>query len=172
MKKIIYFAWVAVISFTVQISCSEKKGKDDSSDDEKYIENSLQTGSTPYSAYYENSDVCLGRCSEIRVKTHSSDVVVTIKQDDKVVQHAYIKAGDEYTFSLYNGVYQPFFYSGKGWNPNKVMKNGQMKGGFIAEESFGKDTPQAIQDASLTYELIPQPNGNFSTRISDADEAL
>lgn len=140
---------------------------------DKFISNSLTTGSFPYEEYYgENSSCKEVGCSEIRITTSNSDVIVTIKQDNEVVQHAYIKAGDNYTFSLPNGTYQPFFYYGTGWYPEKEMKGGQMKGGFIADEVFGKDEPQSLNNNVLTYELVLQQNGNFSTKPSNSDEAL
>lgn len=140
---------------------------------EKYINNSLYTGATPYTSYYGGNSSCTDYgCSEIKVRTSNSDVIVTIKRNDQVVRHAYINSGSSYTFSFPNGVYQPFFYYGKGWNPYKPMKGGKIKGGFITKESFGKDTPQSLSNTILTYELILQENGNFSTRPSNPDEAL
>jgi hypothetical protein len=140
---------------------------------EKYINNSLGTGSTPYSRYYGGNSTCNKYgCSEIKVRTSNSDVLVTIKKDDKVVRHAFVSARSSYSFSFPNGTYQAFFYYGKGWNPDKEMKNGEIKGGFISNEDFGKDSPQNLYDSELTYELIMQQNGNFSTRPSSADEAL
>lgn len=151
--------------------------KDDISDSEmensKYINNSLSTGATPYAKYYGSNKKCeYGDCSQIKVVTSNSDVLVTIKEDDKVVRHAYIKANDSYTFSFPNGKYQVFFYYGRGWDPEKSMKNGEMKGGFIANEDFQKDAPQYLYNNILEYQLILQQNGNFNTRSSDASEAL
>lgn len=138
-----------------------------------YISNTLRTGSTPYSKYYGGNSSCSDYgCSEIKVSTSNSDVLVTIKKNDKVVRHAFIQAGDMYTFSFPNGTYQAFFYYGKGWNPEKEMKGGEIKGGFVADESFGKDDPQSLSNNQLVYELILQPNGNFSTRPSNPEEAL
>ncbi len=93
--------------------------KDDISDSEmensKYINNSLSTGATPYAKYYGSNKKCeYGDCSQIKVVTSNSDVLVTIKEDDKVVRHAYIKANDSYTFSFPNGKYQVFLYYGRG----------------------------------------------------------
>lgn len=144
-------------------------------DDNKleHLNNSLETGATPYSKYYGKNSTCGGYgCSQIKVRTSNSDVLVTIKKSDKVVRHAYIQAGDSYTFSFPNGEYQAFFYYGKGWNPEKEMKGGEMKGGFVANENFQKDSPQSLYDNILEYELILQPNGNFSTQFSDSEEAL
>ena len=101
--------------------------------------------------------------------------VVTIKKEDKVVRHAYICAGSSYTFELPNGTYQPFFYYGKGWNTEKEMKRADgtiILGGFVANESFGKDDPQSLNNNILEYQLILQQDGNFSTRPSNSMEAL
>lgn len=144
---------------------------------DKYINNSLSTGSTPYSYCFGRNSSCSDwGCSEIKVKTpYNSDVLVTIKKGEKVVRHAFIKGGGTYTFELPNGTYQPFFYYGKGWNPEKVMKQadcGTLKGGFISNEDFGKDSPQILSNNILEYELILQQGGNFSTRPSNVNEAL
>lgn len=144
---------------------------------EKYINNELRNGSTPYAYCFGGNKFCSDYgCSKIKVRTPSnSDVVVTIKKNGEVYRHAYINAGSQYTFEFPNGTYQPFFYYGKGWNPNKAMKVtdcGTLKGGFIAEEHFGKDSPQSLSNNILEYELILQQNGNFSTRPSNSDEAF
>lgn len=140
---------------------------------DQYISNSLRTGSTPYSKYYGGNSSCNDYgCSQIKVRTSNSDVLVTIKKNDNVVRHAFIQAGDSYTFSFPNGTYQAFFYYGKGWNPEKEMKGGEIKGGFISEEHFGKDDSQNLSNNELVYELILQSNGNFSTRPSNPEEAL
>lgn len=140
---------------------------------DRYINNSLHTGATPYSKYYGRNSTCNEYgCSQIKVSTSNSDVLVTIKKNEKVVRHAYITAYSNYTFSFPDGTYQAFFYYGKGWNPEKEMKGGEMKGGFITDEHFGKDDPQYLSNNVLQYELILQQNGNFSTRPSNSEEAL
>jgi len=140
---------------------------------EKYINNSLHTGATPYARYYGGNSTCNKYgCSQIKVRTSNSDVIVTIKKNDKVVRHAYINSGSSFTFSFPNGTYQTFFYYGRGWNPEKPMKSGEMRGGFISKESFGKDDPQYLSNTILEYELILQENGNFSTRPSNPEEAF
>ncbi len=144
---------------------------------EKYINNSLNTGSTPYSYLYGSYNECSGwECSQIKVKTpNNSDVLVTIKQNGKVIRHAYIKASSSYIFDLPDGTYQTFFYYGKGWNPEKIMKqtpDGTLKGGFVSNEEFGKDSPQKLSNNVLEYELILQTSGNFSTKPSNSNEAF
>ncbi|MCC5937770.1 MAG: hypothetical protein JJU34_10855 [Lunatimonas sp.] len=144
---------------------------------DRYINNSLSSGSAPYAYCFGSNKSCSDwGCSEIKVRaSNNSDVLVTIKKDDVVVRHAYIRAGGNFTFQLPNGTYQPFFYYGKGWNPEKIMKQtkcGTLKGGFIDEEVFGKDGPQILSNDILTYELVLQKSGNFSTKPSNVNEAF
>lgn len=144
---------------------------------EAYKDNSLFNGATPYSGCFGANRSCSDYgCSQIQVFTPSnSDVLVTIKSNGNVVRHAYIVAGSSYTFEMPNGTYQPFFYYGKGWYPDKVISTNsdcQIRGGFVSNEVFGKDDPQTLNNDILTYELILQQNGNFSTRPSNAQEAF
>jgi hypothetical protein len=160
MKKAILL--FALIMFTL-ISFSQSEEMSD-----KYLNNSLPDGSTPYANCYGPNQDCLDMgCSEIRVKTPAnSDVLVIIKSGGKVVRHAYISAGSSYKFEVPDGTYQPFFYYGKGWNPEKPMKSTPeciLLGGFISQESFGKENPQNLTNNILEYELILQQDGNFST---------
>jgi hypothetical protein len=182
MKTLIKISFV--LSLLIFASCESEESKKErlaqleadrieKEINDKYISNSLSTGSVPYAQYYGPNTSCNDNdCSEIRVTTSNSDVIVTIKKDNVVVQHAFIKAGGTYTFTFPNGTYQPFFYYGKGWNPEKEMKGGQMKGGFVANEVFGKDQPQTLNNNVLTYELILKQDGNFSTKPSNPEEAL
>lgn len=149
---------------------SPYQSQQSSVEDDPYYNNSLRTGATPYS----NVGIVASDDSQISVSTSSAsncDVVVIIKSDGEIVRNAYIKAGGSHTFDVPNGTYQVFFYGGKGWNPNKVMPNG-LEGGFVANESYSKDSPVSLDYQSLTYELIPQPNGNFSTQQSNANEVF
>lgn len=134
-----------------------------------YSNISLKTGDVPYKCTNTT-----GSNSTISVKTSStspSDVVVIIKRNGKIARDAYIKAGGTYTFKLPSGTYQVFFYGGTGWNPSKEMPGG-MKGGFVSMESFSKDDPVSLNHNSLQYELILQPNGNFSTKPSAPSEVF
>lgn len=143
----------------------------------KYGNNSLRTGSTPYSYCFGKNNSCNDYgCSQIKVRTPSnSDVLVTIKKNGNVYRHAYIQASSSHTFEIPNGTYQTFFYYGKGWYPEKFMKKttcGDLKGGFLSNEQFGKDDPQYLYNNILEYELILQQNGNFRTRPSSVNEAF
>ncbi len=136
-------------------------------EDSPYLDNRLQTGAVPY----DNYD-CEGQESTISVATSANsdcDVVVIVKQDGYIVRNVYIEAGDSYKIAVPNGTYQVFFYGGKGWNPQKRMDGGYV-GGFVSQESFSKDSSVSLNYQGLSYELIPQPNGNFNTMQSDASE--
>ncbi|MCF0185353.1 MAG: hypothetical protein HUJ98_02560 [Bacteroidaceae bacterium] len=136
-------------------------------EDDPYLDNSLSTGTVPYSCRNLKGDG-----STISVSTSGAsecDVVVIVKSGDTMIRNAYIKAGGSYTFNIPNGYYQVFFYGGKGWNPNKSMPNG-LDGGFVANESYSKDEPVSLEYQGLEYELIPQQNGNFTTLQSSASE--
>lgn len=143
----------------------------------RYINNSLANGATPYSTCFGGNQPCTEwGCSEIKVQgPPNSDVLVTIKSGNRVIRHAYIRAGYSYTFQLPNGKYQPFFYYGKGWNPEMEMPSEScinLKGGFIADTQVGKDDPQPLNNDVLTYSLILQQSGNFSTKPSSENEAF
>jgi len=143
----------------------------------KFITNSLTTGATPYSSCFGRNGLCSDwGCSEIKVNTpRDSDVVVTIKKDGEVFRHAFIRCNSSYTFQIPNGIYQTFFYYGAGWDPEKDMDSqncSDLKGGFISEVTFGKDSPQSLSNTVLSYELILQKDGNFSTQPSNSSEAF
>lgn len=143
-----------------------------------YGSNSLYNGSQPYKSFYgKNHRYSSGEPhSEVRVKAaHDSDVIVIIRYDNQngqVAGHTYVRAGQTATIQLPGGHrYQTFFYYGRGWYPDKPMKNG-VKGGFLEDEIYSKDgSPALLQDNEvLSFELIPVQNGNFSTSQSNEGE--
>lgn len=160
----------AFVSNSLSTGKSPYQSQQTAIENDPYYNNALKTGVAPYA----NSALGTRADSEITVSTSAnsnSDVVVIVKRSGEMVRNAYIKAGGSYSFKLPNGMYQVFFYAGKGWNPNKEMPNGE-KGGFVANESYSKDSPVSLEYQRLTYELIPQQNGNFSTLQSNANEVF
>ena len=149
--------------------------------DESYKTNSLYTGAQPYSYCYGKNPYCsipdgYAECSFIDVQASSnSDVIVIIKKNNKVYSHAYIKAGGYYKFKLGNGMFQTFFYYGKGWNPDKYMKKsicGDITGGFVSNESLDKSDPNYLNHSSISYTLYAVENGNFNAKPSNKNEAF
>jgi hypothetical protein len=148
---------------------------------EYYSDNSLYTGATPYSYCYGGNPYCsppsgYAECSFIDVRSSSnSDVIVIIKKNNRVYSHAYIKAGGYYKFKLGNGNFQSFFYYGKGWNPNKYIKNancGKIIGGFVNNESLDKSEVEYLYNSSMSYTLYSVENGNFRPISSNKNEAF
>ena len=98
-----------------------------------------------------------------------------IKKNNKVYSHAYIKAGGYYKFKLGNGMFQTFFYYGKGWNPDKYMKKsicGDVTGGFVSNESLDKSDPNYLNHSSISYTLYAVKDGNFNAKPSNKNEAF
>lgn len=149
----------------------------DAAIEEQWKYNSLNQGAMPYSYCYGSSNYCGDYgCSKISVKSGSSDVLVTIKDSSgDVYRHAYIRAGRQFIFNVVDGSYQVFFYSGKGWNPNKVItktKCGTLRGGFVSGEDITKDSYIDLYSQIMNYELVLQQSGNLVTKPSSKNEAF
>lgn len=157
----------------------EERFADDFSEIEReaFQTNSLSNGATPYRSCYGSNNSLSGlNGSAIHVVAPmNSDVLVIIKRGNRVVRHAYIASGNSFGFKLDNGTYTPYFYYGVGWNPNKPMSSsecGVVYGGFLSNESVGKDDPHTLHNHALTYTLILQSTGNFAEQPSNLLEAL
>ena len=172
---------LGIVSYNITKTSFNKQAFQNVADDafeEQWKYNSLSTGSMPYASCYGSSNYCSDwSCSKIKVFTGGSgDVLVSIKNSNgNVVRHAYIKGGNSFTFNVPDGSYQVFFYSGTGWNPNKQMPSSScsyLKGGFVSNEDVTKDNYINLYSQIMTYELILQQQGNFSTKPSSKNEAF
>jgi hypothetical protein len=181
MSKTFNSPKLGIISYNITKTSFNKQafqGVADDAFEEQWKYNSLSTGSMPYASCYGSSNYCSDwSCSKIKVLTGGSgDVLVSIKNSNgKVVRHAYIKGGNSFTFNVPDGSYQVFFYSGTGWNPNKQMTPSScsyLKGGFVSNEDVTKDNYINLYSQIMTYELILQQQGNFSTKPSSKNEAF
>lgn len=124
----------------------------------KYINYSLQTGDTPYTPCYGTYLNCSGTgCSKIIVKaSKEKDLVASLKQDDKFIGHAYILRGESFTFEVPDGSYQPFFFMGRGWYPERKIKDnecGNLKGGFLSNVNYISDQPVALRNKVVMYDM-------------------
>jgi|TARA_B110000259_G_C14002955_1_gene396904 hypothetical protein len=169
---------ILILSILVSISCISERNNKKNTKRETVFKRPSQ-GSQLYSDCFGPNAYCNGTgCSQVKVKGPiDSDVLVTIKSKDFnniVFSHAYIRSNKTYTFDLDNGTYQVFFYYGKDWDFKKIIKGSfcDLKGGFSSSEVFGKDSQQYLKNNILTYELILQRNGNFSTKESSSKEAF
>lgn len=150
---------------------------------------SLQTGAQPYAQYYGynrayDPDVPLS-CIQV-TSSVDQDVIVIVKYnnaDGRVAGHVYIKSGQTGAIYVTPGyTYQVFFYYGNGWNPDKEM-NGNVKGGFMSNESVSKDPkPQHFSfnqsydevtwDGGVEYNLNKVRNGNFRTQSCSKNDVF
>ena len=142
---------------------------------EYYSTNSLRTGSTPYKYCYGPNASSSNFRSKIKIKNGNSDVIVTVKINNRVYRHIYIKSFGSFTFDVSNGSYDVYFYYGKGWNPNKFMKDtfcGKLTGGFVSNISISKDMGLYLNNQIMTYTLTSVSNGNFRPKDSSINEAF
>lgn len=168
---------ILILSILVSVSCITER--DNKKTKKETVYNRPWQGSQLYSDCFGPNAYCSGTgCSQVKVKAPTdSDVLVTIKSkdfNDIVFSHAYIRSNKTYTFDLDNGTYQVFFYYGNNWDSRKIIEGTfcDLKGGFSSSEVFGKDVPQYLNNNILTYELILQRNGNFSTKKSNPKEVF
>lgn len=139
----------------------------------KYWDYSLKSGSKPYSYKYGQGE---SGYTMIRVNASpNNDVVLIAKHHDnkRVANHVYVRKNETGDIYLPSGTYMVYFYSGRGWNPHKILANG-LRGGFIHNESWGKDdTPVEITIfAGREYTLKEVINGNFHMDPSSLEEAM
>jgi hypothetical protein len=144
----------------------------DKTDEEtrRYGDNQLHTGAKPYKSHYGEA---LTGGDYMKFKTQQGcDYVVIIKQasDDKYFNHVYIRGGENATLYLPDGTYMVYFYSGKGWNPNK--RKGHLNGGFIYSESTQKDGPVTLSSSYCEYTLYPVVDGNLTLDEADDSEVF
>ena len=155
-------------SISPEESIEEPAYTDAPSEQELYGDNHLKTGSKPYSSYFGKA-----KTGNNYIKFNTSgynDYVIIVKRssDSKYVNHIYIKGGENATLYLPDGHYYIYFYSGKGWNPNKVK--GNLTGGFVSNESEQKDGPVDLFSAWGEYTLYPVQNGNLTLQAASSDE--
>lgn len=133
-----------------------------------YKFNRLETGAKPYKAYYGK-----GKTGQdyLQFKTSGdNDYVVMAKRhgSNKVINHIYIRGGDTETMHLPDGNYDIYFYSGKGWDPEKDM--GSVKGGFVDEAPIEKDENVSLYDQYGEYTLYPVQGGDLVLAPSDKQD--
>lgn len=139
-------------------------------DESQYENYQLATGSKPYSSVYGK-----GRTGENYLDFNTSgnrDYVVIVKRygGSKVINHIYIRGGEHARLYLPDGEFSVYFYSGKGWNPNKPK--GKVTGGFVDYESTQKDEPVSLYDQYCEYTLYPVQNGNLQLAGADDNETF
>jgi len=146
------------------VTTAEPESTEDA--DEKYKNNSLKTGSKPYASSFGKART--GGNSFYFRTTEGKDYVIIVRRsrDNRYVNHTYIKGGESSRIYVPDGIYNVYFYSGKGWNPHKEM--GGRKGGFVDDESLQKDGSVDVFSTAVEYTLYPVYMGNL--RLANASE--
>lgn len=139
------------------------------------VENRVITqydGVTPYENAYGPNMVYASNTIYIHASA-DKDVVVIIREktSDRVVGHIYVKAGEEGFMAIPDGVFNVFFYEGRGWDPDKIIKSSRgdhIKGGFKYEAVLGKD-PRELSFGDgrynqISYDLNKRRYGNMHER--------
>lgn len=140
------------------------------------------TGDRPYYDCLNRNYTCSTDCSQIEViAPYNSDVVVTIKTNGRIVDHAFIERSDSYSFSLDNGTYETYFYFGSGgMDQDKFLTHtycyygniygANLYGAFVNNQVFSKASEETLYRNILTYKLQLTENGNFSTAPSSVEQ--
>lgn len=138
-------------------------------DVEKYINNRLATGSKPY-PYLGKSHTGNNYMSFRTSGNHDFVVIVKRASDDKYMNHVYVRGGDNTKLYLPDGTFDVYFYSGRGWNPNKIV--GNYRGGFVSSEAMQKDEYVELISGACEYTLYPVKDGNLTLESVDKDEVF
>lgn len=138
-------------------------------EDMEYIDNRLSTGSKPYS-YMGRAKTGDNYMSFETSGSHDFVVIVRDATNDKYMNHVYIRGGSNAKLYLPDGIFNVYFYSGKGWNPNKIK--GNFRGAFVKSESLQKDEAISLYSAYIEYTLYPVQNGNLHLDSADDEEAF
>ena len=134
----------------------------------------------PWRSRYPTRNNCVNaswRCSQIEVKVPSGqDYLIVIKdQNDRTVNHGYVRAGTTGSFDVDNGSYRTYFISGIGWNAAKPVpckSCGELYGYFNSSADVTKSDLEYLTNNVLTYTMTRTEYGNFSPKGSSLEEVL
>lgn len=134
----------------------------------------------PWRSRYPTRNNCVNaswRCSQIEVKVPSGqDYLIVIKdQNDRTVNHGYVRAGTTGSFDVDNGSYRTYFISGIGWNAAKPVpckSCGELYGYFNSSARVTKSDLEYLTNNRLTYTMTMTEYGNFSPKGSSLEEVL
>jgi hypothetical protein len=136
----------------------------------RYQDNQLSTGSKPYAAQLGSARTGENYLTFKTSKGCDYIVIVRSSADNSYYNHVYIRGGGHATMYLPEGTFTVYFYSGIGWNPNKIK--GNLSGGFVLSESLQKDGPIELDSSYYEYTLYPVKNGNLSLKKAKDSDAF
>ena len=135
---------------------------------EQYKDNYLSNGSQPYARYYGYNRRYTEYDDRSAYEIHassSSDVIAIVKRNNQygsVVGHVYVRKGNYATIQVPpDAMYQVFFYSGYGWDPEK--KHGKVYGGFVSKEVVQHTEPEYLANLKIhQFYLQESSSGNLT----------
>ena len=106
----------------------------------KYKGNQLENGVSPYNSYFGNGIYDKNYLNEITFENgYSTDAIVCLVNyyTDKTIRNEYIRKNTNFKMTnITSGTYYIKVFSGNDWNPEKILANGKIKGGFETNISY------------------------------------
>jgi len=154
----------------------------------QFAGNQLKTGDSPYDSYFGKSIYNKNYHNQLElINGENGDVIVCLieyAKKKRTIRNEYIRAGETFTMTnIPNGTYIIKTFSGKDWNPDKIMFNGKIKGGFDTDIGFSisdrekdllvmnqREEENGIKYSAHTITLYKVKDGNMESRnINDMD---
>ena len=150
-------------------------------------QNSLQDGVSPYNSFFGVGIYDQDSYNEIEFKnTQYSDAVVCLVNyfSGKTIRNEYINKGNTFKMTkIPNGTYMVKVFYGNDCNPDKVLANGKIVGGYNFDESFSisddhtdllklnqYESSDGINYSVYEVMLFTVQNGNMDQRKISEDE--
>lgn len=158
-----------------------------SEEESKYKGNQLENGASPYNSYFGYGIYNKNYLNEITFKNgYSTDAIVCLVNyyTDKTIRNEYIRKNTNFKMTnIPNGTYYIKVFSGNDWNPEKILANGKIRGGFETDISYNVSDDQddlikleqtedysEIQYSIYTITLYQVAYGNMESEpISEKD---
>ena len=139
-----------------------------------YKGNKLKNGTSPYNKFFGSGIYNKNHNNWVLFKNgYNTDAIICLfnRYSGKTIRNEYIQAGTSFKMTnIPNGTYYLKVFSGKDWNPNKLLNNGRIKGGFDTDISFYQSNdPIRVMDDGYQYTtgeitLYKVSNGNMRTQ--------
>jgi len=146
----------------------------------KYKGNQLENGASPYNSYFGYGVYNKKYYNEITLKNgYSTDAIVCLVNyySKKTIRNEYIKKNTNFKMTnIQSGTYYIKVFSGNDWNPEKLLANGRIRGGFETDISYSVSDNQddliqleqtedysGIEYSIYTITLYQVSNGNMES---------
>jgi len=136
-------------------------------------------GHSPYDSYYGNGKYDYDKENTIIVNTPTESHIVFLLKNvysKKTIRNEFIRKNSSFSLTeIPSGTYEFSYFSGLDWDPDALLKNGEIKGGFTCRISFSKsdeykDRMEFPDGYSTTLTLNEVVNGNLKTEEINENE--